>query len=98
MIELDDADELIEEELPLAPHCDLDTSEFGSRFVEYSSRGPRDVVISGPITGSHGPGRWHKNRRVAYWCCVEKYGADRVQQTRQSEGRWSFLIKNLRPE
>ncbi len=84
------------EAYPLIPGCDTPADEFGARWVEYYDRGPRDVVVSGPVTGGWGPGRWHKNRRVAYWRLVGKYGADRVKLTKQSQGRWSFLIKNLR--
>lgn len=89
--ELDDPDLY-----PLIPWCDTSNDELGSRWVDYSDRGPYDAVVSGPIVGGWGPGRWHKNRRVAYWRLVDKYGQDRVKQTRQSEGRWSFLVKNLR--
>lgn len=81
---------------PLIPWCDTSDDEFGYRWVDYVDRGPSDVVLSGPVTGGWGPGRWHSNRRVAYWRLVGKFGADRVKQTRQSEGRWSFLIKNLK--
>jgi hypothetical protein len=83
-------------EHPLIPWCDTTDDEFGARWVDYVDRGPRDVVVSGPVTGGWGPGRWHKNRRIAYWRLVGKFGADRVKPTKQSQGRWSFLIKNLR--
>lgn len=89
---LDDA-----EQFPLLPWCDTTDDEFGTRWVDYSDRGPRDVVLSGPVIGGWGPGRWHKNRRVAYWRLVAQFGEDRVKQMRQSQGRWSFLVKNLRP-
>lgn len=85
-------------EYPLIPWCDTTDDEFGNRWVDYVDRGPRDVVVSGPVTGGWGPGRWSKNRRVAYWRLVGKYGANRVKPTKQSQGRWSFLIKNLRAE
>lgn len=86
-----------EEIYPLIPGCDTNPNDFGFRWVDYSDRGPRDVVLSGPVIGGWGPGRWHKNRRVAYWRLVQQYGRDRVQVMRQSQGRWSFLIKNLKP-
>jgi hypothetical protein len=86
------------EEYAAIPWCDTPADELGNQWVDYSDRGPRDVVLSGPIIGGWGPGRWQKNRRIAYWFCVEKYGAERVKPTRQSTGRWSFLIKNLRSE
>lgn len=83
-------------EYPLIPFCDSTNDEFGARWVDYVDRGPRDVVLSGPVIGGWGPGRWHKNRRTAYWRLANQFGADRVKQMRQSQGRWSFLIKNLR--
>lgn len=81
---------------PLIPWCDSTDDDFGNRWVDYSDRGPADAVISGPVIGGYGPGRWHKNRRIAYWVCAERYGVERVKQMRQSVGRWSFLIKSLR--
>ena len=93
---LDDTIEVDDEHYPMLPWCDSTDDDFGTKWVDYSDRGPRDVVLSGPVIGGHGPGRWHKNRRVAYWRLVDKFGADRVKQMRQSQGRWSFLIKNLR--
>lgn len=84
------------DEYPFIPVIDATDDDFTTRWVDYVDRGPRDVVISGPIIGGWGPGRWHKNRRVAYWVAVDKYGEDRVKMTRQSSGRWSFLIKNLK--
>ena len=89
--ELDNPDEF-----PLIPWCDSTDDEFGSRWVDYTDRGPRDVVLSGPVINGWGPGRWHKNRRIAYWRLVGQFGAHNVKQTRQSQGRWSFLVKNLR--
>lgn len=84
------------ETYPMVPWCDSTDDDFGTRWVDYVDRGPNDVVLSGPVIGGWGPGRWHKNRRIAYWRLVDKFGADRVKQLRQSQGRWSFLIKNLR--
>lgn len=88
----------LDNDYPLIPWCDTPDAELGARWVDYSDRGPRDVVVSGPITGGWGPGRWQKNRRYAYWRLVEKYGEDRVKPMKQSIGRWSFLIKNLKAE
>ncbi len=95
--EMDDGEVFDDPELyPLIPWCDTSSDEFGARWVDYTDRGPADVVVSGPVTGGWGPGRWHKNRRVAYWIAVKRYGDGRVKTMRQSEGRWGFLIKNLR--
>ena len=85
-----------EDEYPLIPWCDTTSDEFGTRWVDYSDRGPLDAVISGPVTGGWGPGRWHRNRRIAYWVCAARYGADKVKPMRQSSGRWSFLVKGLK--
>lgn len=70
--------------------------ETGERFVDYTDRGPRDVVLSGPVLGGWGPGRYHRSRRVAYGYLVSKHGEDGVRPMPQSKGRWSFLVKNLK--
>lgn len=72
---------------------DLDT---GARLVDYTDRGPSDAVLSGPVLGGWGPGRYHRSRRVAYTYLVDKHGEDRVRNMSQSKGRWSFLVKNLK--
>lgn len=74
---------------------DLDS---GARFVDYTDRGPRDVVLSGPVLGGWGPGRYHRSRRVAYTYLVDLHGESRVKVMSQSKGRWSFLVKNLKSE
>lgn len=87
-------------EYPIVPTIDTpgQVLEEGERFVDYSTRGPRDVVLSGPLTGGWGPGRWFKNRTQAQHYVVEKYGIARVAPIRERAGRWAFLIKNLRAE
>lgn len=96
-----DEDEAVDlEDVPVGFIPTLDSSsaelENGTRFVEYVTRGPNDVVLSGPIVGGWGPGRYYRNRRLALTALTEKYGEGRVIATRQSRGRWSFLIKNLK--
>lgn len=103
---LDDEDDIPEEQdygnvYPefWTPTCDSSpqSMESGSnQLIEYSTRGPNDVVLSGPVVGGWGPGRYHRSRRVAYHVLRDKFGADRVTPTRQVKGRWSFLIKNLK--
>lgn len=85
-------------EYPIIPTIDTpgQVLENGERFVEYSDRGPRDVVLSGPLTGGWGPGRWFQNRSQAYSWAVNKYTLARVKGVRERAGRWAFLIKNLR--
>lgn len=69
----------------------------GGLYVEYDVRGPRDVVLSGPVIGGWGPGRFHRNRRIAYFVLAEKYGEGRVRRLDGvTRGRWAYLIKNLR--
>lgn len=83
-------------EYPLLPSVDTDDKEFGTHWVDYTDRGSRDVVLSGPVIGGWGPGRWFANRRNAWFWAVRKYGEERVKPMRQSLSRWSLLVKNLR--
>lgn len=92
----EETEEEKEEELPLEPTLDTTEKEFANRFVEYGGRGPNDIVLSGPITGGWGPGRWRQNRGHAYRDLVKRWGKDKVVITRQSAGRWSFLIKGMK--
>ena len=93
-LELERLDDPVE--FPMIPWVDSTDGDFASRWVEYHDRGPRDVVISGPLPGGWGPGRWMKNRRAAYAFYVGKYGVERVKTHPQSVGRYAFLVKNLR--
>lgn len=70
------------------------------RPVAYSTRGPRDVVISGPVASCdpRGRGTRHRTRAAARAAMIARYGEDRVVEMPQNYGRWSFLIKNLRQE
>lgn len=73
--------------------------EMGAEHVPapYSVRGDSDVMLSGPVTGGWGPGRWFPNRSGALNWAVSKYGSARVVVPEaQSAGRWCLLIKNLR--
>lgn len=95
----DDEDTDLEPEYnDFIPTLDLDTNslETGQQQVSYTDRGPNDAVLSGPVVGGWGPGRFHRSRRAAYAFLVEKYGESRIRITPQSTGRWSFLIKNLK--
>lgn len=84
---------------PLTPGIDTVPTDFDLRDVEYSTRGPRDVVLSGPVIGGSGPGRYFQNRRLAYLWARGKYGPERVRRTeRECKWRWSFLIKDLKAE
>lgn len=82
---------------PLVPTNDTAPSEFLDRFVEYGDRGPRDVILSGPVRGGGGPGRYQPNRRVAWEAAVAKYGANRVRPLgRDVHKRWALIVKNLK--
>ena len=86
----------------LEPTNDTEPREFLEKEVDYrmaSLRGPLDVVLSGPITGGWGPGRYFQNFRLAREFLEAKYGKERVKRVPgRSAGRWAFLIKNLRSE
>lgn len=89
----DEADE------PLKPTIDTHPREFEEREVLYESgrRREGDVVLSGPLIGGWGPGRYFQNRRRAREWCVAKYGAARVWGVEKLQrGRWAYLIKGLK--
>lgn len=99
----EDATELEEEEtLPIIPTIDTRQRDLEEREVAYAAgrREAGDVVVSGPIIGGWGPGRYFQNRMRAHQYCVAVYGADRVKELEgRTRGRWSFLISGLkRPE
>jgi hypothetical protein len=71
-----------------------------SDYLDYL-RGPRDVVISGPVgkkvDGSKSPGRWFATPWDALTWAEEKYGRDKVKLLNLEESaRWAVLVKNLR--
>lgn len=61
----------------------------------YSTRGPNDVVISGPIGAARGPGRAFESQEAALAWAREKYGEDRVTLLKKDAPRWAILVKNL---
>src|SRR5262245_11223106 len=82
---------------PMTVTCDTTRQEFENRFVDYGERSERDVVLSGPVLGGWGPGRYYFNRRAAFRAHVDKYGKERVMPTEKATiGRWSLLIKGLK--
>lgn len=82
---------------PMVPGIDTGISDFRDRFVDYNLRGLLDVVLSGPVIGGWGPGRYFRSRRLARAWCEAKYGAGRVKNVEGfTKGRWAFLIKNMR--
>lgn len=87
-------DETTEDEFQ--PGIDTDPREFEHKSVDYSSdKGPNDLVVSGPVIGGWGPGRYFQNRRQALRHYEDKYGENKVHLShRQSHGRWSVVIKD----
>lgn len=75
----------------------LENSALDGYYAEASFRGPNDAIVSGPVAGGWGPGRWMPSKMVAYGWAMRKYGEDRVKWLpRSTRGRWAFLIKNLK--
>ena len=73
----------------------------GVREVEYSVRGPGDVVLSGPLTGSKRRGRMFASRGAALEWAKGKYGEDKVYELQglspEEELRiWAVIVKNLK--
>ena len=84
---------------PLRPGVDTTRQEFRNRFVEYNVRGPDDGIRSGPLSGGWGPGRFFRNRAIAFHAMCHEYGKERVRQLEgYQRGRWAFLIKNLKTQ
>lgn len=96
--EMDEFDAMAANDDSFIPTCDHSSLNLENNLgaITYSTRGPSDVVLSGPVVGGWGPGRYFRSRRLAFAAMREKYGPERVIPTRQNKGRWSFLIKNLR--
>lgn len=77
--------------------------------VSYSDRGPRDVVLSGPLgfkldgtqrTGRSGE-RWFPTEYEMLVWARGKYGEDRVRLVASSlppeeQARWAVLVRNLK--
>lgn len=72
--------------------------------MDYSVRGPRDVVVSGPLgpLNKEKKGRWFNTPYEALEWARTKYGEDRVRliypNTELDEMeyvRWAVLVKNL---
>jgi len=89
-------------ELDVEPTIDTDPKELAeadlaSRFYTKMLRGAGDVVLSGPVIGGWGPGRYFRSKRLAKRYLSMKYGVDRVQRLPgRQKGRWAYLIKNLK--
>lgn len=68
--------------------------------ILYSDRGPRDVVLSGPlgkkVDSSKSPGRWFATGYDAFCWAEAKYGANRVTLILEEGTRWAVLVKNLK--
>lgn len=80
---------------PVKPTIDDTEKKLEESEISYDSvRAVKDFVLSGPILGGWGPGRYHKSRAVAEEWCRAKYGEANVKQLAGfTRGRWAFLIK-----
>jgi CTP-dependent riboflavin kinase len=66
-------------------------------YYKKALRGPNDVVLSGPVIGGWGPGRYFRSKALAKRYLELKYGAERVRSTGGwTRGRWAYLIKDLK--
>lgn len=78
----------------LKPTIDTAPKEFFERDVVYEDqRQHGDYVLSGPIIGGWGPGRYFQNRRQALEFYRAKFGPRCLRMDNQTRGRWSVLIK-----
>lgn len=109
MIETDDGGAELYEALQESVQPTVDTSpellaamvseDPQGRFYTKALRGPRDVVLSGPIIGGWGPGRYHQSKALALRYLRLKFGDERVRVLPGwTRGRWAYLIKDLRKE
>ena len=95
-LELEINDEEDEDKLPIKPTIDTRQKDLEEREVLYDwVRQPGDVVLSGPVIGGWGPGRYHMNRLSAKKRLIKKFGANRIRDVPQTAGRWAFLVKGL---
>lgn len=63
------------------------------------TRGPRDVIISGPLAGFTGPGRSFPTKEEAHHWAQDYYGARGLAVSLldyEGASRWAVLVKNLR--
>lgn len=102
MTEVDDYEPLRES---VQPTIDLSPDEVSKlvaedpqgRFYTRALRGEHDVVLSGPVIGGWGPGRYFRSKALAKRYLELKYGAERVRPAGGwTRGRWAYLIKDLR--
>jgi len=73
----------------------IPTIDLLPELVDYSTRGPGDFIISGPLGAGRGTGRHFNTVLAAQNWAVLKYGRNRVKRIEGegSEYRWGFLIK-----
>lgn len=89
----DIADEFIDDP-DVEPLAEIPTIDRLPDVVDYSTRGPNDFVVSGPMGAGRGQGRYFESERNAYIWAISKYGRQRVVRIPQeSEFRWALLIK-----
>lgn len=79
----------------IVPTITMDEDTVGKIDFDYSTRGPRDYVISGPISGrGKGPGREFNSGDDAEIWGRDNFGNRFKGRIRESErgGRWALLI------
>ena len=82
------------------PDCDAtgeQVKRISDGYYRRASRGPDDVMISGPLAGfvNNGPGRRFQTRREGWNWAAKKYGFERLVFPRQTVGRWCVIVKGL---
>lgn len=79
------------------PPAERPTIDRMPRVVEYSSRGPGDFVVSGPLYPFLGRGRTFIKVAHAVKWAQRKYGAHRVEVLKESlkedAVRWAILVR-----
>ena len=86
-------DDFGDEEGDLEPLPAVPTIDTLPPLVDYSSRGPNDFVVSGPLVKGNGPGRLFGDELKAFNWAAGKYGQSRVSRSYGGENRWAVLIK-----
>ncbi len=103
MIEADDVDyEPLKE--ATQPTIDLSPDEVSrlvsedpqGRFYTRALRGPGDVVLSGPVIGGWGPGRYFRSKAMARRYLELKYPGRVRPAGGWTRGRWAYLVKDLK--
>lgn len=94
-------DDELEDVLPSTPDCTMSDEDVEALPVVYSTRGPKDWVLSGPL-GVHGGGPGRRFATIAQARAhVEQLHPGKVKEriteaTINGRNRWAFLIRGDR--